>query len=96
MHFFVRFLVVSFLAKAVLGQPRLNEPAHRVRINGLVIESNSLRAADRERIIRLFREKTYPEGEFGERIRQALRSVGYFKAVVDEPKFSFPTEGRDS
>ena len=44
----------------------------------------------------MFREKTYPEGEFGERIRQALRSVGYFKVVVDEPKFSFPTEGRDS
>jgi hypothetical protein len=95
MHFLLRFLVVSSLANAVLGQPRLNEPAHCVRINRLVIESNSLSAADRERIIRLFREKTYPEGEIGERIRQAVRSVGYFKASVDEPKFSFPTEGRD-
>jgi outer membrane translocation and assembly module TamA len=95
MHFFVRFLIVSSLANAVLGQPRLDEPAHCIRISRLVIESNSLSAADRERIIRLFREKTYPEAEIGERIRQAMRSMGYFKAVVDEPKFSFPTQGRE-
>jgi len=95
MHFFVRVLIVSSLANAVLGQPRLDESAHCIRISRLVIESNSLSAADRERIIRLFREKTYPEAEIGERIRQAMRSVGYFKAVVDEPKFSFPTQGRE-
>ncbi len=94
MRVLIRLLVVSFLASAGLGQPRLEKPEHCVRISKLVIESNSLPAADRERIIRLFQQKTYAESEIGERIRQALRDVGYFKAVVDEPQFSFPREGR--
>ncbi len=95
MHFLIRFLVVSCLANVVLGQPCQNETAHCVRISKLVLRSNRLPAADRKRIIRSLREKTYPEGEIGDQIRQAVRSLGYFKAVVDEPKFSFPTEGRD-
>jgi len=89
MHILVRLFVVSLLANAGLGQPRLEEAENNVRISKLVIESNSLPAADREQIIRLFQQKTYLEGEIGERIRQALGNVGYFKAVVDEPKFSF-------
>jgi hypothetical protein len=94
MHILVGFLVVSFLANAGLGQPRSAESANDIRITKLVIESDSLPDADRERIIRLFQQKTYPQGEIGERIRQALRNVGYFKAVVDEPRFSFLKEGR--
>ena len=94
MHILFRLLVVSLLANAGLGQPPLEEPEHCVRINKLVIESKSLPDGERERILCLFREKTYPECEIGERIRQALRDLGYFKAVVDEPRFSFPTEGR--
>jgi Surface antigen variable number repeat len=101
MHILFGFLVVSLLANAGLGQPRLEEPEHCVRINKLVIESKSLPDAERERILRLFREKTYPfrektfpECEIGERVRQALRDLGYFKAVVDEPTFAFPTKGR--
>jgi hypothetical protein len=96
MHVLVRVLVVSMLANAGLGQPCPNELARCVRINKLVIESNSLPDADRERIVRSFQQKRYPEDvdEFRERIRQALRNVGYFKAVVDEPRFSFPTESR--
>jgi hypothetical protein len=93
MHILVRLLVVSLLATAGLGQPRLEKPEHSVRISKLVIESNSLHDDDRERIIRLFQQKTYLQGEIGERIRQALQDVGYFKVVVDEPTFSFPTEG---
>lgn len=94
MHILFGFLVVSLLANAGLGQPRLEEPEHCVRINKLVIESNSLPDAERVRIIRLFQQKTYPEGEIGERIRQAFRDVGYFKVVADEPTFAFPTKGR--
>jgi outer membrane translocation and assembly module TamA len=96
MRILIRLLVVSFLANAGLGQPRLERAENDVRIGKLVIESNSLPDADRERIIRLFQQKTYPEGEIGERIRQALRDVGYFKVVVDEPRFSFPREGSES
>ena len=93
MHILIGFLVVSFLTNAGLGQPRLEEPENNVRIGKLMIESNGLPDADRERIIRMFQHKTYREGEISERIRQALRNVGYFKAVVDEPKLSFPAEG---
>jgi outer membrane translocation and assembly module TamA len=91
MHILVRFLVVSFLANAGLGQPCFAESMDNIRIGKLVIESNSLPDADRERIIRLFQQKTYLQPEIGERIRQALRNVGYFRAVVDEPRVSFPT-----
>jgi len=93
-HMLVRVLVVSLVANAGLGQPCPNELERCVRINKLVIESKSLPVADRERITRLLQQKRYPEGEIGERIRQAFRDVGYFKAAVDEPTFAFPTKGR--
>jgi len=95
MHMLVRVLVVSLVANAGLGQPCPNELERCVRINKLVIESNSLPDADRERITRLLQQKRDPESYIGERIRQALRDVGYFKAVVDEPKFTYPTKGRE-
>jgi outer membrane translocation and assembly module TamA len=96
MHMLVRVLVVSLVANAGLGQPCPNELERCVRINKLVIESKSLPDADRERIVRFFQQKRYPEDEdeFRERIRQALRDLGYFKTVVDEPTFAFPTKGR--
>jgi outer membrane translocation and assembly module TamA len=96
MDMLVRVLVVSMLANAGLGQTCPNDLARCVRINKLVIESNSLPDADRERIVRSFQQKRYPEDvdEFRERIRQALRDLGYFKAAVDEPTFAFPTKGR--
>jgi outer membrane protein insertion porin family len=96
MHILFRLLVVSLLANAGFGQPRLEEPENNIRISNLVIESNSLPDATRERIIRSFQQRTYLEGEIGERIRQALRDLGYFKAAVDEPTFTFPTKGRGS
>ena len=96
MHMVVRVLAVSLVANAGLGQPCPNELERCVRINKLVIESTSLPDIDRERIIRSFQQKRYPEDvdEFRERIRQALRDLGYFKAAVDEPTFAFPTKGR--
>jgi hypothetical protein len=97
MRILIRLLVVSFLTNAGLGQPCPNELARCVRINKLVIESNSLPDADRERIVRSFQQKRYPEDvdEFRERIRQALRDLGYFKVAVDEPTFAFPTKRRE-
>jgi outer membrane translocation and assembly module TamA len=93
MHILVKSLVVSFLAGTGLGQQCMVGPADCVRIGRLAIESKGLPDPDRERIIRLFQQKTYSEEEIGERIRGALREMGYFKAVVDEPKFSFPAQG---
>jgi hypothetical protein len=92
----VRVLVVSLVAKAGLGQPCPNELERCVRINRLVIESKGLPDADRERIVHSFQQKRYAEDvdEFRERIRQALRDLGYFKSAADEPTFAFPTKGR--
>jgi hypothetical protein len=84
------FLVISFLANAALAQPCFGQSRENLRIEKLVIESNSLPRADRERIVRLFQQKTYLQPEIGERIRLTLRDEGYLKAVVDEPRFSFP------
>ena len=92
MHILVKSLVVTFLANAGLGQQCIVGRADCVRIGRLAIESKGLPDPDRERIIRLFQQRTYFEEEIGERIRGALRDLGYFKAVVDEPKFSFPAQ----
>jgi hypothetical protein len=92
MHIFVRYLAVSLLASAGLGQLCFAQAANNIRIGNLVIESNSLPDADRERIIRLFQHKTYLQAEIGVRIGVALRNLGYDRAVVDEPKISFPPQ----
>jgi hypothetical protein len=92
MQILARFLVVSFLACAGFGQPCFAESANDIRIGKLVIESNSLPDVDRARVIRLFQQKDCLQGEIDSRIRSVLRDRGYFKAVVDEPKFSFPAQ----
>jgi len=68
MHILVRFLVASFLANAGLGQVQPAESADWIRINKLVLISNSLPDADGKRIIRLLEKKTYRQPEIGERI----------------------------
>lgn len=90
MNMLVKFLVASCLATTALGQWSPAEPENNIRINKLVIVSNSLPDADRQQIIRNFEHKAYFQDETGERIRQALQDMGYFKAMVDEPKVSFP------
>lgn len=91
MHTPIRFLLLSLSATALLGQQPCSNTvsANNIRINRLVIESNSLPEAEREQIIRLFQQKTYPQTEIGDRIRIALRSRGYFKAVIQEPNLTF-------
>lgn len=89
MHVVVRYLVISFLANAALAQPPFAQSRDNLRIEKLVIESNSLPPADRERIVRFLQQKTYLQPEIGERIRLTWRDEGYLKAVVDEPRYSF-------
>jgi hypothetical protein len=92
MHKLVRFLVASVFASAALGQSHPAESANNISINKLVIVSNSLPNVDRQQIIRKFQQKTYSQEEISERIQQALQDIGYFKAIVDEPKLSFPSQ----
>jgi outer membrane translocation and assembly module TamA len=93
MHIFVRYLALSLLVNTGLAQLCFAQEANNIRIGKLVIESNSLPDADRERIIRLFQHKTYLQPEIGVRIGIALRNLGYDRAVVDKPKISFPAQG---
>ena len=93
MHIFVRYLAVSLLASTGLAQLCFAQEADNIRIGKLVIESNSLPEADRERIVRLFQHKTYLQVEIGVRIGVALRNLGYDRTVVDEPTISFPSQG---
>ena len=93
MHIFVRYLALSLLVNTGLAQLCFAQEANNIRIGKLVIESNSLPDADRDRIIRLFQHKTYLQPEIGIRIGIALRNLGYFQAVVDEPTISFPSQG---
>lgn len=98
MRLLVRLVLVFSLATAAIGQSRVHEPERRIRIRSLTVASESLPPADRDLLTRLFEGRTYPEGEVGERIRQALRNTGYVRAVVDEPRFSFAgkaSEGAD-
>lgn len=90
MNRLVKFLALSFLATTALGQSRPAESVNKVRISKLVIESSNLPSADRKQLIQLFQQKTYFQPEIGERILIALQDLGYFKALVDEPRFSFP------
>ena len=98
MRILVRLIVASFLFQASLIQAGFAESANSVRIDKLVIESPTLPDADREQIIRIFEQNTYPEREIGERIRNAFRDIGYLRAVVAQPTLSLPaqTEGNIS
>jgi outer membrane translocation and assembly module TamA len=93
MHILTQSLLFSLLANAGLGQQPVSTPsANNIRINKLVIESNTLPDADREQIIDSFQQKTYFQPEIGARIEIALRNLGYFKTVVHEPSVSVIAE----
>lgn len=100
MHIVIRSLLFSVLALAMAGfgqQPCPTVLAKNVRISNLIIESDSLPRADRERITRLFQQKTYLQSEIADRIQIAFRNLGYIKAVIRESDISFTAqqEGRN-
>lgn len=87
-------------AVLLLGATCLAQPPAKVQVGKLVIESKTLPDADRRQVIRKFEHFTYDGSEtgireeFAERIRAALRDLGYMRAAVDEPTFSFATANR--
>lgn len=83
-----RFLLFPLIVSAGYGQEPSPEPLMKVLMSKLVIESNTLPSAERERVVRLLEHKVYLQGEMGDRVRWALRNRGYFKATVDEPTIS--------
>lgn len=93
MRILVRLLLFSFIATVGIGQEPSPESVKRVLIGKLVIDSNTLPPTERERIVRMFEHEAFLQGEIGERIRQALRNRGYFKALADEAEISSARDG---
>ena len=100
MRLFVRILVLSVLTCGVLGSVCHADSTKAIQIRRLTIESDNLPQRYRRQVERDFEGSSY-EGasysvaeEVGERIRAALRDLGYFEAAADEPKMSFVASGR--
>jgi outer membrane translocation and assembly module TamA len=97
---FMGILFFSIVLNTGRGQepaPVLLKSGAKVQIHKLTIDANNLPNGERERITRSFEHSIFTfEGELQqefkdelwERIRQAFRDLGYFKARVDEPKLS--------
>ena len=100
MRILIGIVLFSTVTNVGFGQesaPVLLRSGVRVQIRRLAIDSSTLPAGDRERIIHLFERNSYTQAELQARIQQAFRDLGYFKASVDEPKVSFigPTQGAE-
>jgi outer membrane protein insertion porin family len=92
MRMLVGILLFSTFVNRGLGQELSSKPSEsdaKVRIHRLSIEANNLPNDDRERITHLLEHCICLQGELQPRIRMAFRDLGYFKALVDEPKVSF-------
>jgi hypothetical protein len=93
MRTLVCILLCSILVDVGLGQRPSMESAGEVWIDRLEIDSQNFPDTDRDRLIHLFQHCTYAQSELQIRIqyalRDALRDMGYYKAVVDDPKVSF-------
>jgi outer membrane protein assembly factor BamA len=100
MRILLAILLSSTVAGIGLAQQSSSvseESDKKIRIHRLTLDANNLPNEDRERITHSFEHSIFFEGEFlqafedelQERIRQAFRDLGYFKARADEPKLSF-------
>ena len=100
MKLFVRALALFLLTSTGLCLPCRADSLKPTKIRRLVIASKDLSERDRRQVVRQFEGYTFPGRgepvsedalieELGERVRQAFRNLGYFKAVVNEPRASF-------
>jgi hypothetical protein len=100
MKLFFRVLAFSMLAIPSFGPLCFAQSSEGIQIRKLVIESSTLPNRDRKQVVRQFEGCRY-EGasdpvaqELGERIRAALRNLGYFEAAAADPKMSFVASDR--
>jgi hypothetical protein len=59
-----------------------------VLVRTLTLVSSDLAATDRQRIVSAFQGGAYPPQELAERVRQALRDVGFYKATAEAPQLT--------
>jgi hypothetical protein len=62
MHILIRSIVFSFIANTALAQHpcAVTMPRETVRINNLIVESNTLPEPDRQQLTHSLQEKSYP------------------------------------
>jgi len=105
MKLFVRALALFLFTSTGLCLPCRADSLKQTKIRRLIIESKDLSERERRQVVRQFEGCDYPGfggnvsedavlEELGERIRQALRDLGYFNAVVDEPTASHDASDR--
>lgn len=63
-------------------------PSHHepIQVRTLTLVSSDLEESNRQRIINTFQGGVYATEELAERVRQALRDVGFYMAKVDDPQ----------
>jgi outer membrane protein assembly factor BamA len=101
MHILIRSILLSLIATTVLAQrpcAATTTPQETIRINELIIESSTLPETDRKQLTHLLQQQSYTEPELQaggsgvpeieERVRQALRERGYFKAQTSQVSFT--------
>jgi len=91
MRMLAGILLLSTLANRGLEQGFSSEPSEpdaKVRVHRLSIEANSLSSDDRERITNSLERRICLQEELQSRIQMGFRDLGYFKALVYEPKVS--------
>ena len=90
MHILIRSILLSLIANTALAQHpcTTKAPEETVRINKLIVESNTLPQADREQLRHSFEQKSFSEAEIDSRIQQSLGNLGYFKAQTNDVSFT--------
>lgn len=95
MRLATKLLAFVLLAVVGFGQNCFAESPVKVEVAKLIIKSQTLPEANRKQVIREFQGRTFFQVELSTRLQYALRNLGYLKAVVEEPTFSFIKSGRE-
>ncbi len=90
MHTLIRSILFTLICNTALAQHpcTTTTPEETVRINKLIVESNTLPEPDRQQLAQSLQQKSYAEPEIEERVRQALRNRGFFKAQINGISFT--------
>jgi outer membrane protein insertion porin family len=92
----MRFTAAAFLLAGIVtiecggaqAQDSTSPRSDPVKVRTLTLTSSDLVEGDRQRIIQAFQGGEYPPEELAERVRQALRDVGFNEVKVDDPQLS--------
>ncbi len=93
MRMATRLFLTSLLFCTINARICAVEPEGEIRISKLSIISDNLSETERQRLVSQFDNGEYPRDQLRKRIQVALMDLGYFKAVAEEPQFSFVRDG---